>query len=61
MMSSEDCWLKVALCEAKAELCSQPALKLAWLGLAVDWRDMAGDGDGTRTLARLMGRMRAPA
>lgn len=59
MMSSEECWLKSALCEVNADQNLDPATRATWLRLASDWRDMAGDADSRETTARLMDRMRA--
>lgn len=59
MMSSEECWVRCALSETKADQSADPATRSAWLRLASDWRDLAGDAGARGTTARLMERMRA--
>lgn len=59
MMSREECLLKSTLCGQKADQGHDTATQSAWLRLAADWRDMAGDADASATTARLMDRMRA--
>lgn len=59
MMTSEECWLKSALCDVNADQSRDPATRATWLRLARDWRDMAGDADARGTTARLMDRTRA--
>lgn len=59
MMTSEECWLKAALCEVNADQSRDPATRATWLRLASDWRDLSGDAEAGGTTARLMDRMRA--
>ena len=42
------------MCEVRAADCRNPAHSSQWLEMAAVWHELAGDGNGQATLARLM-------